>query len=68
MSNSTCANPKALWLSEMDSVTWPDDAQLAKLRTASTMCEEQVDIVRTGADAVVTIKLEPYAAAMLTIG
>ena len=66
--NSTCANPKALWMKEMDSVTWPDDTQLAKLRAASAMCEEQVDVVRTGTDAVVTIKLEPYAAAMLTIG
>ena len=66
--NSTCANPKALWMKEMDSVTWPDDTQLAKLRTASAMCEEQVDVVRTGTDAIVTIKLEPYAAAMLTIG
>lgn len=30
--NSTCANPKRMWLTEMKSVTWPSEAQLARLR------------------------------------
>ena len=67
MINSTCANPKALWLGQMKSVTWPDDTQLEQLRAASAMCEEQVPIVSKGAHATVTITLEAYAAAMLTI-
>ena len=67
MINSTCANPKALWLEQMNSVTWPDDTQLAQLRTASAMCEEQLPIVSKEGHATVTITLEAYAAAMLTI-
>ena len=67
MINSTCANPKKLWLEGMGSVTWPDDRQLAQLRAASKMCEEKVPVVPKGTSATVTVTLEPYAAAMLTI-
>jgi hypothetical protein len=67
--NSTCANPKALWMGEMNSVTWPSDAQLAQLRTASAMCEEELEVTTdalTGAQTV-EVTLEAYAAAMLKV-
>jgi hypothetical protein len=47
MINSTCANPKALWVGELNSVTWPDASQLEKLRVASEMCEESIPVAWT---------------------
>ena len=71
MINSTCANPKALWLGEMQSVTWPSAAQLAQLREASEMCEEaltlQTHAAEGGGEQTVEVTLEAYAAAEVVI-
>ena len=67
--NSTCANPKQLWVTEMASVNWPNATQLQALRRASEVCTEQVPVLRHdyAATAEVTITLEPYAAAALSV-
>ena len=71
MINSTCANPKALWLGEMQSVTWPSAAQLAQLREASEMCEEaltlRAEAAEGGGGQTVEVTLEAYAAAEVVI-
>ena len=72
MINSTCANPKAMWLTSMNSVTWPNEAQLETLRDASRVCEEQLTLVAAvGApnsdDAIVEVTLEAYAAAEVIV-
>ena len=69
MINSTCANPKKLWQTVMSSVPWPSEAQLARLRAASQLCEERL-AVRTYAstgEQIVEVTLEAYAAAELVV-
>ena len=55
--NSTCANPKREWVSEMGSVTWPSKQQIDRLRAQSRVCEETVDV----SGDVVVVRLEAYA-------
>eukprot|EP01050_Picozoa_sp_SAG11_P026208 SAG11_NODE_6193_length_1368_cov_1.008668_1_plen_118_part_00 len=69
MINSTCANPKQLWKSKMQSTTWPSEEQLAELRTASQVCTDSIPIITdpvTG-DTLVEVTLEAYAAAELMV-
>ena len=60
--NSTCANSKA-----MGSVDWPDAQQLQALRKASEMCVGELPVVRSRGVATVTLTLEAYATAALTV-
>ena len=66
--NSTCANPKAVWMDEMSSVTWPSSAQLTTLSAASRMCEEQVALEWSAeGTATIEVTLEAYAAVAVTV-
>ena len=66
--NSTCANPKAVWMGEMSSVTWPSSAQLTTLSAASRMCEEQVALEWSAeGTATIEVTLEAYAAVAVTV-
>ena len=72
MINSTCANPKAMWLASMNSVAWPDAGQLEQLRAASRVCEEKIPIQKgVGASEndnfSIEVTLEAYAAAEVII-
>ena len=66
MINSTCANPKAVWTGAMKSVTWPSEAQIATLKTASQMCEESIPVA-WAADGTATLELTLEAYAMAEI-
>merc|ERR1711871_480001 len=56
--NSTCANPKALWLGKMKSVTWPNRTELEELRQASQVCEDTFLVeTQTSDDVTVNVTL-----------
>ena len=67
--NSTCANPKKMWVEELRSVTWPSEAQLASLRLASEVCEEEVALLTDAVTGKTTVELtlEAYAAVELVV-
>ena len=69
MINSTCANPKQMWSSEMKSVTWPSEAQMAALKVASQLCEEEVAVITDAVSGArsITVSMEAYAAAELVV-
>lgn len=58
--NSTCANPKEVWISHMGSVQWPSSSQLDVLRSASRVCEENIPLVWVSGDAQLELQLEAY--------
>ena len=75
--NSTCANPKLLWETEMGSIKWPNAQQLEALHHASQPCTEELPVsvlhdstrgMAINATTVsVTVTLEPYAAVALVV-
>ena len=76
--NSTCANPKRLWQTEMDSINWPNAQQLQMLHRASEPCTDKLlvtplhstrDFVNTDEAMAVSINvtLEPYSVVKLVI-
>ena len=77
--NSSCANPKLLWETEMGSVNWPNAQQLQALHHASKPCTENLPVSAlhhsTGGTATtaaattvsITVTLEPYAAIALVV-
>ena len=70
--NSTCANPKAVWIDEMQSVPWPSAAQLDKLRVASRVCEDEVRLRWANASparaaATLEVRLEAFAVAEVSL-
>ena len=77
--NSTCANPKFVWKTEMGSIKWPNAQQLQALHHASEPCTENLPVsalhhsTSGTADTVaattvgVTVTLEPYAAVALVV-
>ena len=68
MINSTCANPKRVWVERQGSVNWPDAGQLAQLHEASEACVSAVPVVRSAAGvATVVVELEAYAAAAVQV-
>ena len=69
MINSTCANAKTMWLGEMGSSPWPSEAQLAQLKLASKLCEEEVMVVTdaVSGERSIEVTLEAYAAAELVL-
>jgi hypothetical protein len=74
--NSTCANPKLLWETEMGSIKWPNARQLQALHHASKPCTENVPVsvlrpstanIAAATTVSVTVTLEPYAAIALEV-
>ena len=65
--NASCANPKAVWASEMNSTTWPTDEQLAKLMKASQVCVEELPIIWAAGVGQLTLTLAPYAAVSVAV-
>ena len=77
--NSTCANPKSVWNTEMGSIKWPNAQQLQALHHASEPCTEKLPVsalhhsTSGTADTVaattvgVTVTLEPYAVVALVV-
>eukprot|EP00658_Telonema_sp_P-2_P076780 TRINITY_DN6795_c0_g1_i4.p1 TRINITY_DN6795_c0_g1~~TRINITY_DN6795_c0_g1_i4.p1 ORF type:complete len:345 (-),score=57.25 TRINITY_DN6795_c0_g1_i4:273-1307(-) len=67
MINSTCANPKQMWVKDMNSTAWPTAEELLELRRASSMCQEEIPVGVVDSGVVVQLVLEPYAAAELVL-
>lgn len=65
--NSTCANPKAVWVENMNSVQWPTAAQIEVLHTASRPCTETVPLSWDRGVAMLEVSLEAYAVAEVAV-
>ena len=49
-----------MWVEQMDSVNWPNTAQLESLHEASKVCVEEMPVAWSDGDATVTVRLEAY--------